>query len=157
MIRPGCCHCDRTPRLVRGSVIFPEDPEARDLYVYACRPCGAHVGTARNPSGTYRPLGRPGNPEVHNARRHCHALIDPIWQQAPSSPEYNAHGREALPIIRSAKSRVFLYLSEILRVEKREAHIEWLDVDQCRRAYAAMRGVTYSEIRQWFKEREKKS
>ncbi len=78
-----CCAClkDVEARLTDGREIYPHRPDLADHPRWKCDTCGNHVGChnqakIRNP----RPLGNIPTPELSNARRHIHAILDPLWQ-----------------------------------------------------------------------------
>ena len=99
-----------------------------------------------------RPLGRPANAELRNARQHVHKVMDPIWQKAPDAQEYAGSDQDdkARKIIRmAARGRVYKWLAYKMGLDK--YHTAELNIEQCREAYRLCRAVKYPEIRDWYK------
>lgn len=49
--------------------------------IWICDDCGSYVGTHHKcRTAPTRPLGVLATPEMRNARKHLHALIDPLWK-----------------------------------------------------------------------------
>lgn len=74
-----CCACGRDveARRANGAEIYPLRPDLADLLFWVCPTCGNHVGTHK---GTCAPLGNIPTPELAKARRHIHAIADPLWR-----------------------------------------------------------------------------
>ena len=77
-----CCNCAKgvEARLTDGAEIYPHRPDLQSLPFWKCNQCGEHVGCHHKTRNRTRPLGCIPSPEVKNARKHIHALIDPAWQ-----------------------------------------------------------------------------
>ncbi len=67
-------------RLTNGEEIYPhrEDLETRPFWI--CDMCGAFVGTHWKTDSPTLPMGVLATPEIRNARRAIHAMLDPLWQ-----------------------------------------------------------------------------
>lgn len=57
---------------------LPHRPDLKHLNFYRCKECGGYVGCHK---GSIRPLGVIPSPEIKNARKHIHALLDPLWRK----------------------------------------------------------------------------
>lgn len=77
-----CCACDKKveARLTDGREIYPHRPDLASLPFWKCDKCGNHVGCHHKTSNPTQPLGVIHTPEIRNARKHIHALIDPLWK-----------------------------------------------------------------------------
>lgn len=77
-----CCGCDREvlARLTSGTEVYPGRRDLSALPFWICDRCGNFVGCHHKTDNPTRPLGCIPTPEVKNARRHLHALLDPLWQ-----------------------------------------------------------------------------
>ena len=80
-IRCVACGEKVQARLTDGSEIYPHRADLSDLPFWKCDQCGNSVGCHHKTTDRTRPLGYIPTPELKNARRHLHALIDPLWQQ----------------------------------------------------------------------------
>ena len=81
-MRVYCCQCgDKVEaRLTTGSEIYPHRPDLASLPFWKCDTCGNFVGCHHKTDNPTRPLGVIPTPELKRARKHIHALLDPIWQ-----------------------------------------------------------------------------
>lgn len=77
-----CCGCqqDVNARLTNGKEIYPYRSDLADLPFWKCDACGNYVGCHHKSDNPTKPLGVIPTPEIKNARRHIHNLIDPIWK-----------------------------------------------------------------------------
>lgn len=73
------CECDEVVKceLKSGKELYPHRPDLYSIKMYECPICHNRVGTHK---GTTIPLGCIPTPEMKNARRLVHALIDPLWK-----------------------------------------------------------------------------
>ena len=81
MIR--CCGCDGEKveaRLTDGSEIYPHRKDLYSLPFWKCDACGNFVGCHHKTKNRTQPLGCIPTPELKNARKHIHKLLDPIWE-----------------------------------------------------------------------------
>lgn len=96
------------------------------------------------------PLGTPANKETKQARIAAHAAFDELWKGCMS--EYPKAGkRNASEITRMARRRCYAWLAERLGLDSEACHIGQFDIATCKRVVAACEGVTYAEVRRWFK------
>lgn len=77
-----CCACqaDVDARLTDGKEIYPHRNDLASLPFWKCDACGNFVGCHHKTDDRTRPLGCIPTPEIKNARKHIHDLIDPVWQ-----------------------------------------------------------------------------
>lgn len=77
-----CCGCSKKirPRLTDGNEVYPHRKDLHSLPFWKCDTCGNYVGCHHKTKNRTRPLGCIPTPELKNARRHIHALLDPIWK-----------------------------------------------------------------------------
>ena len=67
-------------RLTDGSEIYPHRSDLHSLPFWKCDRCGNFVGCHYKTKNRTRPLGCIPTPELKEARKHIHKLLDPIWQ-----------------------------------------------------------------------------
>lgn len=75
----GCNH-DVEARLTNGAERYPHRPDLKDIPFWHCDTCGAWVGCHHKTAKPTQPLGILATPEMFEARKQIHALIDPIWK-----------------------------------------------------------------------------
>ena len=77
-----CCGCadDVEARLTDGREIYPHRPDLGELPFWRCDACKNFVGCHHKTKNRTAPLGCIPTPELKDARKKLHALIDPIWQ-----------------------------------------------------------------------------
>jgi hypothetical protein len=154
---PRCVECGSTSELVSGDVIYPNFRKVHDQWFWRCPHCeSSYVGCHGK---TQRPLGRPAGPELRDARSKLHKqMVDPVWENAIASEGYEPEDHRARVIILgAARTRVYRFLAHKLRIDVEDCHIGMFDLETCRDAWRAMRGVTYSEIRQWVKQQDEEN
>lgn len=74
------CGCKVDARLTDGSEIYPHRSDLHSLPFWKCDGCNNFVGCHHKTKDRTRPLGCIPTPEIKEARKHIHALIDPLWQ-----------------------------------------------------------------------------
>lgn len=76
-----CLQCEKyvKARLITGKEAYPYcwQKKLRKMIFWACPNCGGFVGVH---PGTKTPLGCIPTPEIKEARKLVHNLIDPIWK-----------------------------------------------------------------------------
>ncbi len=77
-----CCSCgvDVDARLTDGGEIYSHRADLKSLPFWKCDACGNFVGCHHKTANRTQPLGCIPTPEIKDARKHIHALLDPIWQ-----------------------------------------------------------------------------
>ena len=75
-----CCGCeaDVQARLTDGGETYPHRPDLLELPFWKCDACGNFVGCHHKTKDRTRPLGCIPTPEIKNARKHLHRLIDQV-------------------------------------------------------------------------------
>ncbi len=74
------CQKDVEARLTDGAEIYPHRPDLYKLPIWKCDTCGNYVGCHHKTANPTRPLGVIATPEISNARKKIHALLDSIWE-----------------------------------------------------------------------------
>lgn len=77
-----CCGCNATvqARLTNGAEIYPHRFDLDDIPMWVCDACKNYVGCHHKTKHPTDPLGIIPTPELRNARKHIHRLIDPVWR-----------------------------------------------------------------------------
>lgn len=77
-----CCGCaaEVSARLTDGREIYQHRQDLSGLPFWVCDACGNFVGCHHKTNDRTRPLGSIPTPKLREARKHLHALIDPIWK-----------------------------------------------------------------------------
>lgn len=152
---PRCIECGAEAVLATGREAYPHRPDLAGKIMWKCQMCpDSHCGCHE---GTQRALGRPAGPKVREARTLLHKrMLDPLWQTADQIYEGGFESELAHTIVRGkARIRVYAFMASRLAMTKEECHTGLFDLDQCRAAWRALQGVSYAEIREWAKVREK--
>lgn len=163
----NCPSCNLACRLTDGAEIYPHRPDLRHKPIWKCDGCGAYVGCHPN---TTTAMGIPANAALRSARVILHnEMLDPLWENAWREPCYantqshpsggrRANGKEARDsrktILKAARGRVYAFLAFKLGIADQDCHTGHFDIETCRLAWTALRGVTYAEIREWAKSRK---
>ena len=79
------CGCRVEARLTSGAEIYPHRADLADLPFWKCDKCFNFVGCHHKTKNRTAPLGCIPTPEIKNARKKLHELIDPIWQSGKMS------------------------------------------------------------------------
>lgn len=74
------CGEDVEARLTDGSERYPHRKDLYKIPFWHCDTCGAWVGCHHKTAKPTTPLGILATPEMFEARKAIHSLIDPIWQ-----------------------------------------------------------------------------
>ncbi|HWJ41295.1 MAG TPA: zinc-finger-containing protein, partial [Candidatus Limnocylindrales bacterium] len=148
-VPPVCPICRKPARLTDGAEIYPHRSDLADRPIWKCDECGAYVGC--HPRST-RPLGTPANAELRAARQRVHVVLDPLWQKADRCSEYTPENDKARSLIRQvARTRIYAFLADRLKLNQRSCHTAEFTFDQCERAISYLRGTDYPTIRDWYK------
>lgn len=77
-----CCGCQTevNARLTNGMEIYPHRIDLAHLPFWICDTCKNFVGCHHKTNKPTTPLGIIATPEIKNARKHIHALMDPLWK-----------------------------------------------------------------------------
>ena len=112
-----CCNCNKDiqARLTDGREVYPKRTDLYFLSFWKCDNCGGHVGCHK---ANRKPLGCIPSKEIKEARKHIHALIDPIWKSG-----------------RMSRKTIYRRLSEVLGREYHTADLR--TIEEARVVYRA--------------------
>lgn len=81
-MRIYCCGCKKTvnARRATGADVYPHRPDLHALPFWQCTTCRNYVGTHHRSTEPEKPLGCIPTPEIREARRRIHAILDPMWK-----------------------------------------------------------------------------
>lgn len=74
------CNQDIKARLTNGSEIYPDRKDLGKLPFWKCDQCKNYVGCHHKTADKTKPLGCIATKELMNARKHIHALLDPLYK-----------------------------------------------------------------------------
>lgn len=119
-----CCGCSRDveARLTDGASVYPHRPDLAALPFWRCDACGNYVGCHHKTTDCTRPLGIIPTPEIRNARKHIHTILDPLWKSG-----------------RLRRGDLYARLSAHLGYEYHTAEIR--TIEEARRIYAFVRAL----------------
>lgn len=124
-LAPPCLHC--------GNIASREVVKGRPRW--ACTVCpDSYVGCHPNSNV---PLGYPCDGPTRASRTAAHAIMDPIWRNAPKW-------------MRGIRRRLYIYLSVMLDLPPEKTHIGMFDTQTCMRAIEAVRGINARGIWDWY-------
>lgn len=120
-----CCACqaDVQARLTDGREVYPHRPDLAGLPFWRHDACGGFVGCHHRTANPTRPLGNIPTPELRQARRHIHALLDPLWRRGlmARSTMYRAISREIGREYHTAELRTIEEARKVYRIIRRIA------------------------------------
>lgn len=122
-----CCGCNAQvdARLTNGAEVYPHRSDLHHLPFWKCDHCGNYVGCHHKTKDKTRPLGNIPTPELRNARRHIHTILDPIWRGGTMD-----------------RAELYLKLSELLGYEYHTAQIA--SIEEARAVYRAVLKIASS-------------
>lgn len=74
------CGKDVEARLTNGEERYPHRQDLYEIPFWRCDGCGNYVGCHWKTKTPTKPLGCIATPELLEARKHIHALLDPLWK-----------------------------------------------------------------------------
>ena len=74
------CAKDVKARLTNGEERYPHRQDLYQIPFWRCDGCGNYVGCHWKTKTPTKPLGCIATPELLEARKHIHALLDPLWK-----------------------------------------------------------------------------
>jgi hypothetical protein len=74
------CEDDVDARLTDGAERYPHRPDLADIPFWRCDTCGNYVGCHHKTKTPTKPLGCIATPQILDARKKIHALLDPLWK-----------------------------------------------------------------------------
>ncbi len=132
-MRIFCCGCQTIvkPRITTGEEIYPHRPDLYKLPFWICDACKNYVGCHHKSSNPTKPLGNIPTAELRNARKHIHAILDPLWKSG-----------------KMKRGRVYRAISDELGYQYHTAEIKtidearrvWMIVDRLRKEIEACSG-----------------
>ena len=75
----SCCEKVEA-RLTSGAEIYPHRPDLKAIPFWKCDKCGNYVGCHYKTKNKTQPLGNIPTPDLREARKYIHAILDPIWK-----------------------------------------------------------------------------
>lgn len=118
-----CCGCqkDVEARLTGGAEIYPHRFGLGDVPFWICDVCNNYVGCHHKTKERTKPLGCIPTKEIMSARKHIHALIDPMWKSGRMSRTevYGVLSAQLGKRYHTANIRSIDEAREIYRVAKR--------------------------------------
>ncbi len=117
-----CVGCDKevVARLTNGAEIYPHRADLKGLPFWRCDACKGYVGCHHKTKNRTQPLGNIPTPELCEARKHIHALLDPMWKSQQKS-----------------RKEIYAHLSDRLGHEYHTAMIR--SVDEARKVYQLLK------------------
>lgn len=118
-----CCGCNEKveARLTNGAEIYPHRPDLHGLPFWRCDRCKNYVGCHHKTKNRTRPLGNIPTKELREARKHIHAILDPMWKSRGKGNK------------RKTRTKIYERLSEQLGWKYHTACIR--SVDEARKVY----------------------
>lgn len=74
------CEKDVDARLTDGAERYPHRPDLSKIPFWRCDTCGNYVGCHWKTRTPTKPLGCIATPQILDARKKLHALLDPLWE-----------------------------------------------------------------------------
>lgn len=74
------CLDDVDARLTDGAERYPHRLDLKDIPFWRCDGCGNYVGCHNKSSEPTKPLGCIATPEIVDARKRIHSLLDRLWK-----------------------------------------------------------------------------
>ena len=107
-----CCGCsqDTEANLVSGKEIYPHRPDLYSLPFWKCPVCNNFVGCHHKTKNRTQPLGSIPTPQIRQARKNIHAVLDPLWKSG-----------------KMKRSELYSTLSEIIGRQYHTAEINTMD------------------------------
>lgn len=120
-----CCGCGGLveARLTDGVEIYPHRPDLAHIPFWRCDICKNYVGCHWKTPDRTRPLGNIPTREIMNARKHIHALLDPLWKTTKCKGKAKGQRRK-------------LYAKISARIGKQYHTGEIASIEEARQVYA---------------------
>lgn len=118
-----CPYCGENAVLIDSVEIYGKSYG----WMYQCAPCDARVG-CHGRSKT--PLGRLANRELRELKKHVHRVFDLVWKTRFMT-----------------RKQAYRWLGEKMNLSKSECHVGMFDIEECRRAIAAVGDLYESAFR----------
>jgi len=116
------CGVDVDARLTNGKERYPHRPDLASLPFWKCDTCGNYVGCHHKTKTPTNPLGCIATPEILEARKTIHALLDPLWKNG-----------------KIKRQQAYAYVTHRLGYQYHNGEIR--SVDEARRIYQIVAGL----------------
>lgn len=152
---PDCAAAGRHGQLqLRPMPAAWNDRGGNRPWVYLCDQQGCQGKLSAHPDGS--PVGPAVTGDVRAARRWCHTVFDPLWQQAHLMACYRDRlfdSEGTRNIRQAARHRAYCWLAAQLDCSEAEAHLgRQTLLPVLRRIYVLCRDATPEQIREWWYE-----
>jgi hypothetical protein len=120
-----CCGCQKKvhARLTDGAEIYPHRKDLYKLPFWKCDTCKNYVGCHHKTKNRTRPLGCIPTKEITNARKHIHAILDPLWK-----------GKKG------KRSKIYAQIANLLNIEEyHTANIQ--TIEEARQVYKIIKSL----------------
>lgn len=127
-----CAGCETkvVAKLINGQEAYPHRQDLFPLPFWKCDDCGNFVGCHWKTKDRTRPLGCIPTPELKNARREIHKILDPIWKNGGTS-------------------RTRLYKQIAKRIGRRKYHTAQIrSIEEARQVYRIVRELATAQTEQ---------
>ena len=126
---PICRYCGEPSELLESSEVYSDGGDRGFLWV--CRDDDAWVGCHKGGTGK-EPLGTLANAQLRAARRHVHAVFDPLWRIKMKRDQCTKH---------EARGAAYKWLREQMDISVDLCHVAMFDLDDCRQAIRICRSI----------------
>lgn len=117
-----CCGHEVEARLTDGKEIYSHRKDLYSLPFWKCDTCGNFVGCHHKTKNRTRPLGNIPTKELREARKHIHALLDPIWKSG-----------------RMKRKEIYAFIADRIGGEYHTAEIK--SIEEAREVYRIIRDI----------------
>lgn len=119
-----CCACkaDIDAILVSGEVIYPHRKDLYTLPFWQCNTCKNFVGCHHKTKNRTKPLGNIPTASLRSARKHIHAILDPLYISR-----------------RISRGKLYAIISEKIGYSYHTAEIR--DIEEARKIYKIIKEI----------------
>lgn len=126
------CSCKVKAQLTDGQEIYPHRPDLFSLPFWKCDACNNYVGCHHKTEERTRPLGNIPTREIMEARKHIHALLDPLWKTTKCKPKAKGQRRK-------------IYAEISKRINKEYHTGEISSIEEAREVYKIVKEIAHAE------------
>jgi hypothetical protein len=125
-----CCGCEGkvNARLTNGAEIYPHRLDLHEIPFWICNKCGNYVGCQHKTDNRTKPLGCIPTPEIRNARKEIHKILDPLWKSG-----------------RVSRKTLYAAISDHIGWKYHTADIR--SIDEARKVYKFIREYTIEAVK----------
>jgi hypothetical protein len=125
-----CCGCEGkvNARLTNGAEIYPHRLDLHEIPFWICNTCGNYVGCQHKTDNRTKPLGCIPTPEIRNARKEIHKILDPLWKSG-----------------RVSRKTLYAAISDHIGWKYHTADIR--SIDEARKVYKFIREYTIEAVK----------